>query len=294
MQKAVKQCSDELQSEIDSLRKRLEANNKELKRKLVDLEKKMKSIGCVNNGRELLRAIFTLGLACLFDNDTKKEMMNVRADLREEQAIIQAISKRMNYFDDLLGAAETLVKESQHVLELTKGFKQALVVAKTVLERDYTPEDVEENLGDVDFANDFAMELWKTMDELKQEAQKVSDDCIQTKHRLDNALSGINKYFGEELEDVIELSSKDNTLGVRYNEISEKCSAYFDSVGQMVEDVQNGYINTVIENVQKWKNLFLLQNKDQYSDLKVKLMSVLDAARDVGLKIDSAQHRLAS
>lgn len=94
-----------------------------MKRKLIDLEKKMKSIGCVNNGKELLRAIFTLGLACLFDNDTKKEMMNVKADLREEQAIIQAISKRMNYFDDLLGAAHTLVKESQHVLETTKTFK---------------------------------------------------------------------------------------------------------------------------------------------------------------------------
>lgn len=116
LQKAVKQCSDELQSEIDQLRKRLEASNKELKRKLVDLEKKMKSIGCVNNGKELLRAIFTLGLACLMPNDTKKEMMNVKADLREEQAIIQAISKRMNYFDDLLGAADTLVKESEHVL----------------------------------------------------------------------------------------------------------------------------------------------------------------------------------
>ena len=48
----------------------------------------MKSIGCVNNGKELLRAIFTLGLACLFDNDTKKQFLNVKADLREEQAII--------------------------------------------------------------------------------------------------------------------------------------------------------------------------------------------------------------
>lgn len=98
-----------------------------MNRKLVDLEKKMRSIGCVNNGRELLRAIFTLGLACLFDNDTKKEMLNVKADLREEQAIIQAISKRMNYFDDLLGSADTLVKESAEVLKTTKTFRQALV-----------------------------------------------------------------------------------------------------------------------------------------------------------------------
>jgi hypothetical protein len=38
----------------------------------------------------------------------------------------------------------------------------------------------------------------------------------------------------------------------------------------------------------------LLHNKDKYSDLKIKLFSILDAARDVGLKIDSAQYRLAS
>jgi hypothetical protein len=53
-----------------------------LKHELEQIEKKLKAIGCVNNGAELLRAIFTLGLACLLDHsDTKKEMMNVKADL---------------------------------------------------------------------------------------------------------------------------------------------------------------------------------------------------------------------
>jgi len=80
----------------------------------------MKAIGCVNNGAELLRAIFTLGLACLMPNDTKKEMMNVKADLKEEQAIMNAISKRMNYFDDLLGSAKTIVKEASGMVDTTK------------------------------------------------------------------------------------------------------------------------------------------------------------------------------
>lgn len=99
-------------------------------------------------------------------SDTKKEMLNVQADLKEEQAIIQAISKRMNYFDDLKSAADTLVQESQGVIQTTLAFKQGLTVAKNVLERDYTPEDIEENMGDVDFANDFASELMKTLNEL--------------------------------------------------------------------------------------------------------------------------------
>jgi hypothetical protein len=84
----------------------------------------LKKVGCVNNGKELLRAIFTLGLACLLgQSDTKKEMLNVQADLKEEQTIIQAISKRMNYFDDLLGSAATLVKEAAGVMDTTKAFK---------------------------------------------------------------------------------------------------------------------------------------------------------------------------
>jgi chromosome segregation ATPase len=65
LQKAVKQCNDELASEIESLRGKLEASNKQLKHKLEQIEQKLKSVGCVNNGKELLRAIFTLGLACL-------------------------------------------------------------------------------------------------------------------------------------------------------------------------------------------------------------------------------------
>jgi hypothetical protein len=138
-----------------------------LKHKLEQIQEKLKSVGCINNGKELLRAIFTLGLACLLDqSDTKKEMLNVQADLKEEQAIIQAISKRMNYFDDLKSAADTLVQESQGVIQTTLAFKQGLTVAKNVLERDYTPEDIEENMGDVDFANDFASELMKTLNEL--------------------------------------------------------------------------------------------------------------------------------
>jgi len=163
---------------------------------MADLTKKMKSIGCVNNGRELLRAIFTLGISCAFDSNTKREYENVKVDLKEEQTIIQAITKRMDYFDDLKESANTLVKESAGILKTTKAFKQSLEQAKTFLERDYTPEDIKENMGDVDFANDFAESLFAALEELKTTAIKVGEDSLKRKHRLDDALSGINKYFG--------------------------------------------------------------------------------------------------
>jgi len=112
----------------------------------------------------------------------------------------------MNYFDDLLGAAHTLIKEAAGLVETTKNFKTALLVAQNVLKKDYTPEDIAENLGDVDFANEFAQELWKVMDELKAESQKVADECEERKETLDNTLTGINKYFGEEEEELHILS----------------------------------------------------------------------------------------
>lgn len=256
----------------------------------------MKSIGCVNNGTELLRAIFTLGLACLMPNDTKKEYLNVKADLREEQAIINAIGKRMNYFDDLLGSAHTLVAESEAVLRTTKTFRQALVKAKTILERDYTPDDIEENLGDVDFANDFAEELYKTLHELKLSAEAVSQDCAIRKQNLDNALTGINKYFGEEEEELVQLNGAvtDATVGAAFNKMSDDCSNYFNAVGEGVQAIQNGYIQTVINKVNSIKTPLLLKQQREFSALKIQMFAVLDAAYDVYLKIGSAQYRLQS
>merc|ERR1712110_844280 len=100
------------------------------------------------------------------------------------------------------------------------------------------------NLGDVDFANDFAEELMKTLNQLKATAEKVSSDCITRKHNLDNALTGINKYFGDkEEEEVIELAAAtDNELGERFSVIGDSCSDYFENVSEDIARVQNGYI----------------------------------------------------
>lgn len=205
----------------------------------------------------------------------------------------------MNYFDDLLESAHTLVRESAGVLDTTKTFRQALVQAKTVLERDYTPSDVAENLGDVDFANDFAEELHKTLSELKKVAEHVSNDCLQRKHRLDNALTGINKYFGddkkEEDEELVELAGvTDAQLGEQFNQISDGCSNHFEAVSVNVDTVQNGIVTAMIEKIQSIKNVLLLRNKEDYTATKLGFMDVLDKARDVQLKVESAQYRLES
>jgi hypothetical protein len=82
LQKDVARAQDNLETEIDRIKKSLEASVKGLRVKFADLEQKMKSVGCVNNSGELLRAIFTFGIACAFDSPTKIKLQNVRAELK--------------------------------------------------------------------------------------------------------------------------------------------------------------------------------------------------------------------
>jgi hypothetical protein len=66
-------------------------------------------------------------------------------------------------------------------------------------------------MGDVDFANDFASELWRTLDQLKKQSQMVAKDCIDRKHALEAALNGIEKYMGDgKKEELIELTGVNN------------------------------------------------------------------------------------
>jgi hypothetical protein len=55
-------------------------------------------------------------------------------------------------------------------------------------------------------------------------------------------------------------------MGVQFNDISDKCSAHFDEVSQMVLRVQNGFIKTVVNAVyQDGKDLFLLKNRNDFT-----------------------------
>jgi hypothetical protein len=66
--------------------------------------------------------------------------MNVKADLVEEKTIMEAINKRMNYFDGLVESSQTLVEQSSKLLEVTKSFRQALTVARNEIKMDFSDD----------------------------------------------------------------------------------------------------------------------------------------------------------
>jgi len=84
LQKNVSKTQDDLEAELDAIKKNLEKSLKEKAYKLKEMEQKLKSTGCVNNSAELFRAILTLGIACAFDSPTRRKLDNLKADLVEE------------------------------------------------------------------------------------------------------------------------------------------------------------------------------------------------------------------
>ena len=145
---------------------------------MADLEQQLKSTGCINNSAEFLRAVFTLGIACAFDSPTKVKLQNVKAALVEEETILKALLKRMGYFDGLQDVARLLTQQASGLLESTKQFRAVIRDTRDELEQDFTDDDIVENMGDVDFANDFAESLEMTLGNLKKECARVSEDCI--------------------------------------------------------------------------------------------------------------------
>jgi hypothetical protein len=166
LQKDVARTQDDLEKELQYIKTTLEKSSKAKEAKMKDLEAKLKATGCVNNAAELMRAIFSFGIACAFDNDTQVKLKNMREDLKEEKVIMVALLKRMGYFDGLVGVAKELTKQATGLMETTKSFRSKLANTKEELEQDYRPEDIEDNLGDVDFANDFAETLWASLSNL--------------------------------------------------------------------------------------------------------------------------------
>jgi len=49
----------------------------------------------------------------------------------------------------------------------TMAFKQVLVNTKNILEKDFSDAEIKDNMGDVDFANEFAENLFAALDELR-------------------------------------------------------------------------------------------------------------------------------
>ena len=215
---------------------------------------------------------------------------------------MNALAKRMFYFDELVGSAHTLVTESAGMLKTTRDFEQGLKVSRGELVSDFTPSDIEENLGDCDFANDFADSLKENLDNLRKVCKKTKNDCIARKHRLDDALIGLRKDMGETApaappavkqmmeEELVELSEfNDMTISKTFYGLHDACSQWFDNMGEGVATLQNEYVLEAIKQVDSIKSTLMTNDREGYGAVKDILFTLLDTAKDIQMSTETAQ-----
>jgi len=156
----------------------------------------------------------------------------VREDLKEEKTIMVALLKRMGYFDGLVNVAKTLTKQAAGLMETTKSFRSKLASTRDELKQDFTPEEIEDNLGDTDFANDFAETLFDRLTSLQKKCKEVAADCLMRKHAIDASLIGLN---GPK-EELVELSgmSEDAKLSEDFYRIVTNCTNWFDVASKKI------------------------------------------------------------
>jgi len=110
--------------------------------------------------------IFSFGATC-------REAAKIRAKLNEQIGQLNAeisagekVNKRFHYFDSLKKLAGTLTEEAAGLLDITKELKSKLSGTLRELEQDFTDDEIDDQLGDEDFLNDFAEQLFEAIERL--------------------------------------------------------------------------------------------------------------------------------
>ena len=94
----------------------------------------------------------------------REELQAVQRQFAQELNLAKKVQSRMFYFEGLVKTAAMLTHEASGLLEVTKTFENRLDDAKRELEQDFTDEEIEDNLWDEDFANDFAERLYESLE----------------------------------------------------------------------------------------------------------------------------------
>ena len=133
-------------------------------------------------------AMLTLGISCIIKGKEQSKLKTIQREFKDQLAVSKKLMGKMFYFDSLVKTAATLTMEATGLLETTKKLGNRLEDTKRELEQDFTDEEIEDNLFDEDFANDFAERLFESLDRLSKMCDEAIADCKLRKARLMKAL----------------------------------------------------------------------------------------------------------
>lgn len=183
LQKDCVKTSDKLKNVLLVIKNELKKRMEEKKFAVQDMEAQMKKAKC-----GFWDALFTFGASCAKAKKLRNQLAATKAAFEQELAVASRLNDRMHYFDGLKGLSSKLIEESTGLLDTTKEFRNKVSDTKYELEQDFTDDEIDDQLGDEDFVNDFAEQLFESLDNLQKECDRVIADCKARKKRLTDAL----------------------------------------------------------------------------------------------------------
>lgn len=159
------------------------------------------------------------------------------------------------------------------------------------LNQDFTDEEIEDQLGDIDFANDFAEQLFDALKRLKVQCEITVKDTKERKARLTKAL--VWGDFGVEGDELMQLSADgtaEATLMAHfYDNLAGGCNEFFEAASKKF--AQDGKdLGPTITALGKHKHIIMNYARDQFHGVKGNIIDIVDSLIDSQRAIESVEH----
>jgi hypothetical protein len=277
LQKDCARTSDNLENVLKVIKEELKKKIAASKTKIADLEKQAAAAKC-----NFWQMIFTFGAACRKASELRNKLNSQIGSLRAEMSAAAKLDKRFHYFDSLKTLAKTLTQEASGLLDITKEFRSKLESTQKELTQDFTDEEIDDQLGDVDFLNDFAETLFDALDSLGKKCDEVIADCRNRKKRLTDAL--IWDKIGE--EELVELAGSEAALMAHFYEMASGCTEWYSGASQKFSsDVDD--MKSTITDLGAHKHIIMNYAREEFHTVKGAIFNIVDSLIDAQRAIES-------
>lgn len=236
--------------------------------------------------------IFTFGAACKKAEKLRNELNSKIGNLKAEMSAAQKLDKRFHYFDQLKKLAGTLTEEASGLLDVTKELQSKMQGTYNELVQDFTDEEIDDQLGDVDFANDFAEQLMEALDRLKVQCDITIKDTKERKERLTHALIWGNFGVEEGKEELMQLSADGSDeaalMAHFYEDLASGCNKFYGGASAKFEQDIRDLSDTIVQ-LGKHKHLIMNYSQAEFHDVKGSIFNIVDSLIDSQREIDSVE-----
>lgn len=148
-------------------------------------------------------------------------------------------------------------------------------------------------MGDVDFVNDFAEQLFEALNNLSTFCDHVMEDCKARKERLTHAL--IWDEIGAGGEELVQLSASEESTLMKhfYTDLGNECEAWYNMMSNKYASDAELFLPNV-ESLGDQKYLMMNYANEEFHAIKDDMFTIVDGLRDAQRVIESTQNYFES